>query len=118
MCLSFYDERKDKWRCEDKCLTTVASKGTPNDSTQEESLLCGKTDHLTNFALLLTGSDGEDPCGSGKVNDNTLAWISLGMVGGAVLVIFLSVLALEVRIRRERYQINKKLAACFPIAIV
>ena len=36
-CLSYYDERKSKWRCEDECLTNPG----------KDSLLCGQTDHLT-----------------------------------------------------------------------
>ena len=109
VCLSFYDERKDKWTCEDECLTTVATKGTnaSDAGAKTESFLCGQTSHLTNFALLLTGGEGADPCQSGK--DNTLAWISLGMVGAAVLVVAFAVLLIEVHIRWNHYQTEKEL---------
>lgn len=53
-CLGFLNERKipAEWECEDRCLTTRGN------------LRCGKTDHLTNFAILLTGDVGnDDGCG-------------------------------------------------------
>ena len=70
---------------------------TKESSKEGENLECGQTDHLTNFALLLVGSDADDPCLSGK--DNTLAWVSLGMVAGAVVVVVFSVVLLEIRMR-------------------
>ena len=105
---------KDKWRCEDECLTNVATKGNnaPNTGGNQENLLCGQTGHLTNFALLLIGNDGEDPCQSGG-KSNTLAWISLGMVGGAMLVVALSVLAVEVHFRWRQSQFNRKLSKAY-----
>jgi hypothetical protein len=45
-CLGYYDEQNKKWVCEDTCLKS------------KESKLCGKTDHFTNFAILLTGGNG------------------------------------------------------------
>ena len=115
VCLSYYEERKGKWICEDECLTTVASKGTnaSNRRSQIENLLCGQTDHLTNFALLLSGSEKEDqdPCGSSK--DNTLAWVSLGMVGGAILLVALSAVAVEFYIRWRQSQLNRQLEKLF-----
>ena len=97
-CLSYYDERKAKWRCEDECLTNPG----------KENLFCGKTDHLTNFALLLSGSggnEGNDPCSS-ESHDNTLAWVSLGMVAGAIVIVALCVVLVEIRIRLETRRIN------------
>ena len=113
VCLSYYDERKDKWRCEDKCLTTIASKGTKssNSNNKEESLLCGQTDHLTNFALLLIGSERDDPCQHSR--DDTISWISLGMVGGAVLLVAFSGLVVEFQIRRRRIKLDRELAKAF-----
>ena len=58
--------------------------------------------HLTNFALLLIGNDGEDQCLSGK--DNTLAWVSLGMVAGAIVIVALSVVLVEVWVRWKKHQ--------------
>jgi hypothetical protein len=111
VCLSYYDERKDKWRCEDECLTNVVtgdSNAADGEAKGMERLLCGQTGHLTNFALLLVGSVGEDPCKSDK-DSNTLAWISLGMVIGAVFVVSLSVLIIEVYIRWKHLQSDKEL---------
>jgi hypothetical protein len=108
VCLSFFDEIKKKWRCEDECLTNIATKGA-NDKggTEVENLLCGQTGHLTNFALLLVGSDGQDPCQSSK--DNTLAWVSLGLVAVAIVVVALSGLVVEARIRWRLSLLNNKL---------
>ena len=45
-CLGFVNENASppKWECEDNCLTE-----------NEDGLLCGETDHFTNFAILFTG---------------------------------------------------------------
>jgi hypothetical protein len=108
VCLSYYDEHAARWRCEDKCLTNfpqIDSNSTGGGT--KESLLCGKTDHLTNFALLLTGSLEQDPCKSGK--GNTLAWVSLGMVVGAILLVALSVVVIELHFRWRHYKIESRL---------
>ena len=99
VCLSYYDERKDKWICEDECLTTSPAKGNrSNEGTSAEGyFLCGRTAHLTNFALLLTGN-GADSCQPDN-QDSTLAWISLGMVIGAILLVALCGFVIEMRIR-------------------
>jgi len=52
-CLGFYDEQAQQWKCQDDCL-----------EEQQSGLLCGKTDHFTNFAILLTGSSSHDGCHS------------------------------------------------------
>ena len=90
VCLSYYDEQRGKWRCEDKCLTT--------NGTKREDTLCGQTDHLTNFALLFFGNSNqyEDPCSS-NTPDFTLFWISLGLGMGAILLIACCVVLNEVR---------------------
>ena len=53
-CLGFINEEffPPKWECQDRCL---------NDGSS--NLICGKTDHFTSFALLLTGDNG-DQCTS------------------------------------------------------
>ena len=93
LCLSYYDETRDKWICQDKCLTKPENK---------DSLLCGQTDHLTNFALLFTGSNGkkDEPCQSDNPG-HVLSWLSLGFVSGAFLIIILSVPIIEVYYRKN-----------------
>jgi hypothetical protein len=56
-CLGYIDTsaRVPVWRCEDPCLE--------KKSTGE---LCGKTDHFTSFAILLSGSSGGDQCAAGR----------------------------------------------------
>ena len=54
-CLGFFDETASKWACQDKCL---------NRSVKDaRGYLCGKTDHLTTFAILLTGGGSNAMCG-------------------------------------------------------
>ena len=52
-CLGFIDESRSppRWTCEDECL-----------EENSDGLLCGKTKHFTNFAILLgaTGGDCDD----------------------------------------------------------
>jgi len=65
---------------------------------------CGSTDHLTSFALLLSGGSnggGGDPCDSDDT-DYILAWISLGFVAFAICCIFISLIALEIRFRKQK----------------
>ena len=83
--MSYYDETKAKWECEDKSLVTT-----------KDGLLCGETKHLTNFALLLTGGpDQSSP-------DSTISWVSLGLVAGAIVIVALSSIVVEIRIRHYR----------------
>ena len=114
LCLSYFDERKGKWKCEDQCLTSVVTKGANSVRAKEEKLLCGETSHLTNFALLLVSNKREYPCQSSE--NGTLAWISLGMVCGAVLIVALSVLVVELHFRWKMYQLDKQLTkACLQV---
>jgi hypothetical protein len=105
VCLSFYDPSSDKWKCEDKCLTTINSKGA--DHADWQNLLCGETDHLTSFALLLLGKEEEDQNLCQTSRSETLAWISMGMVAGAILAVALGVIIIELYIRWKHYRFNQ-----------
>ena len=101
-CLGYFDEKKSKWKCEDKCLLR----------SKKDKSLCGQTSHLTNFALLLRstgggggGAEGDDPCGSPP--SLTLTWVSMGLIGGAIIIIGLAVVVIEVIYRRQAF-IKKK----------
>ena len=98
VCLSYYDERKSKWVCEDRCLTNTGKK---------EGLFCGETGHLTNFALLLSGGAAEssDPCVSVS-HDNILPWVSLGLVGAAIIIVGLSTIFIEGYTRWRAHQLD------------
>ena len=93
-CLSYFDEKKEKWKCQDECLTTT-----------RDNQLCGQTDHLTNFALLLSGNSGGGghPCRSDS-QSFVLSWASLGLVAVAVLIVAIFALIIEVCIRWKRYK--------------
>ena len=60
LCLGFLNENKNppEWECQDECLKD----STTQNYGYQESLFCGTSDHLTNFALLLGGSNS-NPCG-------------------------------------------------------
>ena len=92
-CLSFYNERKSKWECEDECLSTTG---------KDDGLVCGQTSHLTNFALLLRGNDAKSLCSSSR--DTMWSWMSLGFVAGAVCIVLLCSLVVEARIRYRVYR--------------
>ncbi len=47
LCLGFFNDASDQWECEDACLE------------KKGGLLCGSTDHFTNFALLLSGGSSK-----------------------------------------------------------
>ena len=103
ICLSYYDEQRGKWRCEDNCLVT--------NRTREDNLLCGQTDHLTNFALLLSAKGSQaDPCQSNQA-DTTLSWLSFGLILGSILLVSLCGLVIELQIRYRRYKRQKFIGA-------
>ena len=105
-CLSYFDEKQSKWICEDECLSSSAASLLDN-------LWCGETDHLTNFALLLSGAGGNgvatDPCSSSSP-DSTLSWVSLGMVAGAVVLISFCAFLAEIQVRWKRHQLESYLS--------
>jgi hypothetical protein len=106
-CLGYFDENKSKWRCEDKCLSNIRNKGDKAKEREKGNIVCGQTGHLTNFALLFAGAGkGEDPCQS-KSKDNVLPWLSLGLIIGAILVVALSALIIEVYYRWKAHRRNK-----------
>ena len=110
-CLSYFDEKKEEWRCEDECLTDIPTKG--EETGERSDLVCGETRHLTNFALLLTG--GNSACQSSR--DNTLSWVSLGMVAGAVVLVAFCGLVAEIqvrwRLRRQAIILSKASSTLF-----
>ena len=63
------------------------------------------TDHLTSFALLLGGNNNN--CSNNENENNVIAWLSLGFVAVAILFVMLGVVAIEVRIRAKRLNINQ-----------
>ena len=66
-CLGYLNEEKEppQWECEDRCLK------------QRENFICGKTDHLTNFAILLTGSGNAAHCDDDEIYIFSEAWQDL-----------------------------------------
>ena len=73
-CLSFYDEKREDWHCQDDCLESSSSG------------YCGTTDHFTSFALLLNGIGRgggprgfNDPCHTSD-RKAVFSWITLAFV--------------------------------------
>jgi len=91
-CLGYYDTQHGIWRCEDTCLQ------------KQDSGLCGKTSHLTSFALLLQGNADGDPCGGSR--SYVITWVSVAFIGAALLVVIGFALIIELRIRWRRIQRN------------
>ena len=105
LCLGFFNEDTNSWDCEDECLETIDKEEEEvfdetkrkDDGTKQ---VCGTTDHFTNFAILLVGSNGVngDPCSS-STNDAyfTGDWRGdLGVVGGFCLILLLCILIVVV----------------------
>lgn len=101
LCLGYLDESVSppEWICADKCL----------DSSDD--YLCGKTDHFTNFALLLTGLTSNNKAGDceSPKEDYVLAWISLAFICAAIVIVALSVVVVEYRYSYKKSKVNKRL---------
>lgn len=94
LCLGFFDVQQQEWLCEDLSLSLNA-----------QGQWCGETGHLTSFALLLggdTGSSGE------YFPQSTIAWISLGFIAGAIIIVVLGVGAVEIRYR-NKYRVERRM---------
>lgn len=82
ICLGYFNIERGEWECEDKCLS------------RKNGQYCGTTDHLTSFALLLQGKKGGECDNS---DDFVFAWISMGLIILAILIICVFVMLNEVR---------------------
>jgi len=101
VCLGFFNVDR-RWECQDFCLSS--KKGDTGDD-----MLCGNTDHLTNFALLLSPEAGTTSrCGSSS-DDLTYAYWSLALVGVAIIVIAAVVIARELFHRYDTHMTDKRL---------
>lgn len=97
-CLGFFDSDGD-WECEDFCL----------EKDDEHNRMCGVTYHLTNFALLLDGDANSDSkCGSDK-NDYVILYISAGMCGCCCVIVLVSIMAIEISIRRKKRKLAEEM---------
>lgn len=101
LCLGYYDTLSNTWVCEDECL-----------EENEVGEFCGKTDHLTSFALLL-GSDsnggGGGGCDSSGQTFDIYTWLSLSFAACACCIVLLVCLIFEIRFRRKSYLARKKM---------
>jgi hypothetical protein len=86
-CLGFLDESQNPptWKCQDPCL-----------QKKQGGLVCGKTPHLTSFAILLTGI--KDPCGN-NANEQILGTVGkdgilVGSVAAFIIIVAVVIAAI------------------------
>lgn len=95
VCLGFYNE-EGNWECEDFCLEAT------NDG------VCGETDHLTSFALLLDSSAGSgDKCGSESTN-YVIAYLSIAFISAAIVAVIVLAVLVEIRLRVKAYMLENE----------
>jgi len=82
-CLSYRSDPSDEWKCEDQCLE------------KKDNAYCGQTDHLTSFALLL--GQGVKDCSDSA--DRLFIWLSVGFIGGALILVLVAVISMEIYLR-------------------
>lgn len=86
-CLAFINDAGE-WECEDFCL-----------SAGKDNSVCGDSDHLTNFAILLDTRGGSDSrCDSSSL-DLSFVWASTALVVAAIILVLFTGLVYEVRLR-------------------
>jgi len=66
-------------------------------------MYCGKTNHLTSFSILLEGNGGS------STEDYIIAWVSLGVVGLAIIYIAIAVVLIELRYQKKRHEVTDKI---------
>ena len=82
LCLGFFNEQKGEWECEDEC--------TKDENLNNKRAVCGKTDHFTTFALLLSSGNESSGC------DDDAAFVTGSADGDGIL--FACVIALAIMI--------------------
>lgn len=80
--MSYFDTITSSWLCQG--ATYLSGSGE----------VCGLTDHLTNFAVLLTGNTGKNKTNDNGV-DSVTGWLSLSFGIAAIAIVVLSVAANE-----------------------
>jgi len=90
--LAFFNEERNLWEVVDEDLTTNSA-----------GLLCGETLHFTLFALLLG-----DPT-QGSSSENTLYPYVVAFGGTAIVIVFISVILIEIKVRRRHLQLSSEL---------
>lgn len=91
-CLAFITPDK-KWECVDECLK------------KKNGLKCGRTNHFTQFALLL--GVGSDKACDNTDEDRVIPFLSLAFICVALLIIILSFIYIEINVRRKTRLIIK-----------
>lgn len=89
VCLGFFNT-EGRWECEDFCL-----------ESSDDGRLCGESDHLTNFALLLSTADAGDKCESSST-DYVVLYLSIALVIVALVTVAVVAVWLELRLRSRR----------------
>ena len=97
-CLGYYDTEKKEWICEDDC-----------PEKEDGGLVCGKTDHLTSFALLLNGGGA----GCEDEYQYLYSYLSIAFVGVGIIMVIIAIILIELyymNLRRARHiELNRRL---------
>eukprot|EP01095_Lingulamoeba_sp_RSL-Kostka_P001483 TRINITY_DN1205_c1_g1_i8.p1 TRINITY_DN1205_c1_g1~~TRINITY_DN1205_c1_g1_i8.p1 ORF type:complete len:360 (+),score=137.03 TRINITY_DN1205_c1_g1_i8:1404-2483(+) len=97
LCLGYLDEsiNPPEWTCEDQCLE------------KDGDFVCGTSDHLTSFAVLLDSGSGSGGCGNNE--DNKLyIYLSVAAIVIALLCIIFVVVSFDIKKRYEKFQYKKE----------
>lgn len=99
-CLSYLDTLVDPpvWKCQDECLERVSP-----------SMVCGLTDHLTNFAVLLTGKSNEwqNKCDKSEYYFSGSA-LSDGLISLGIAFVVLLIAFILVAVYHYAWKLNKR----------
>lgn len=90
-CLGYFDEETSSWDCEDYCL-----------EERNSNQFCGKTSHLTLFALLLDVRKAPSRCGYPQI-DPAMKWATVGFGIAGIVAVAVGSVVVEIRIQRRRY---------------
>ena len=96
LCLGFLDESSKPpiWKCEDNNL-----------KKKSDGLLCGKTNHFTNFAILLAGTSNS----SDAFNDEIFIWLSISLISMSIIIFFIAAFMIETRHRYRKRKMSSRL---------
>jgi len=96
-CLSYINPDNGEWECLDEKDFKVT------EISRETELLCGKTPHLTSFAVLLGAPPGGGPGGSGSSGRNIQGiWIAEVVLAGTIILLAILIIVLGPRVRFMR----------------
>src|SRR5690554_2025190 len=98
LCLAFINETSDQWECIDTSLILV-------EEFNDTIAVIGKTNHFSNFAVLLKGSsnsNGTMAVEEGTNDESVPSWVYIVAVVGGIVVVAIGCIIVSVIIHRKR----------------